>query len=105
MANQYNANPIRIDSSFTGGWRSLQTLNTGNMPLTIQNPNPVKRQFGIRPVKIVWSDPGDNASFQVTDPNDGTILLQDDTPTGYTGTSPIYDFIGMTATWRDFNVT
>lgn len=104
MSNSYNSNPIRIDTSFTS-WRTLQTLNTGKSPATIQNPNPSIRQWGIRPTKIVWSDPGDSASFQIVDPNDGTIFLSDDTPTGFVSQNPMYDFTGSTATWRDFNVT
>ena len=104
MSNSLNAFPIRVDTTFTS-WRNNQTLNTGKSQPTIQNPNPSLRQWGIRPTLVIWTDPGDNASFQITDPNDGTILLQDDTATGFIGPNPKYDFIGQTATWRDFNVT
>ena len=100
MANNYNSNPQRIDTTFTGGWRSKQTLNTGTTP-GYTSP----AQWGIRPFKIVWADPGADASFQITDPNDGTILLEDDTPSGFTGHNPQYGYSNASGTWRDFNVT
>lgn len=96
--NTYNSQPIRIDTSFTS-WRNSQTLNTGTIP-----GYSAPRQWGIRPVKVVWTNPGDDASFIITDPNDGTALLQGDTPTGFIGPDPQFD-ISPAVMWRDFSVT
>ena len=88
------------------GWRSLQTLNTGNLPTTLQQlSGAVTRQWGIRVFKVVWKNPGASASFSIVDPKDSTILLDDTTPGSYAGPSPFYDFGEHPATWRDFQVT
>jgi hypothetical protein len=104
MANFYNSNPIRIDTTFAVGtsWRSLQTLNTGNSPATLQQPNPSPRQWGIQVVELYWNSPGANGALLVTDPNDGTVLAMQDTPAGYTGGD--IDITPITRKWRDFKV-
>lgn len=100
MANTYNSNPILINTTYTGGWRGKQTLNTGTTP-----GYTFPAQFGIRVFKVIWMSPGASASFSVTDPNDSTILLEDATPASFAGSSPEYDFENAAASWRDFNVT
>jgi hypothetical protein len=112
MANSYNSNPIILDTDMASGWRSLQTLNTGNSPATIQNPNPAPRQWGIRPYKILLQSNGvtNVGLVLVTDPIDGTILYQDDVPSAVGAAGTVIpndhpDFNPITATWRDFKVT
>jgi hypothetical protein len=103
MANSYNSNPLRIDTTFTQGWRSLQTLNTGNSPATLQQPNPSPRQWGFQVIELVWNNPGANGAILVTDPVDGTVLAMSDTPVGYTG-GDVY-VTPLRNTWRDFKVS
>ncbi len=102
MANSYNSQPIRIDTTMAAGWRSLQTLNTGNSPATIQQPSPASRQWGFQVQELYWNSPGASSSIVVTDPNDGTILAMQDTPIGYTGGD--IDIVPIRRTWRDFKV-
>jgi len=100
MANDYNSNPIYIDTTFTGGWRSKQTLNSG----TLRGYGTTPAQPGIRPTQITWVAPGASGSYSVTDPNDSTVLAKGTTPASYAGPDPEYTF-PATTTWRDFNVT
>lgn len=98
MANFYNSNPIRIDTTTTSGWRSLQTLNTGTIP-GYASP----RQWGINVVELVWNSPGANGALLVTDPVDGTVLAMNDTPAGYTGGD--LSLTPIRRNWRDFKVS
>lgn len=86
------------------GWRSLQTLNVGNLPSNLQQiSGPVSRQWGIQVVELLWNNPGPNAAVLVTDPNDGTVLAAGDTPAAFAGSDP--DVALLRRTWRDFKVT
>lgn len=102
MSN-FNSCPIVITSSMAAGWRSLQTLNTGNSPATIQQPNPSPRQWGINVTELQWSNPGASASFLVVDPIDGTVLASGETPVGFSGIDP--DITPIRRNWRDFKVS
>lgn len=106
MANTYNSLPIIINTTMASGWKSLQTLNTGNLPTTIQNPVGIPRQFGFQIVKVVWEGRtvSQANSFTIVDPNDATVLLQDSVADG-AATAPIqYDEVNGQK-WRDFKCT
>lgn len=86
------------------GWRSLQTLNVGNLPTTLQQTSgPVTRQWGIQVMELVWNNPGAGASVLVVDPIDNTVLASMDTPAGFTGAD--IDITPTRRTWRDFKIT
>lgn len=101
--SSFNSNPIIITTNMAAGWRSLQTLNTGNSPATIQQPNPSPRQWGIVVTELYWNNPGASASVLVVDPVDGTVLAAMDTPVGYTGGD--LSITPIRRTWRDFKVS
>lgn len=111
MANSYNSNPIILDSDTSSGWRSLQTLNVGNLPTTLQQAAPVTRQWGIKPYKVLLIANGTTVAgtVSVVDPIDGTNLI--DPPIGVpagqaTGTVITReDFQQALPAWRDFKVS
>lgn len=105
MANSYNSNPIYLDTDMTSGWKAAQTLNTGNLPTTIQNPGPIPRQFGIRVSKVLLTANGTTVAGTVliADPNDSTVLLS--IPVTTTQAPIEIDFAEHLASWRDFKVT
>lgn len=104
MANSYNSLPIIIDTVMASGWRSLQTRNVGNLPANAQQTSGVvTRQWGINVTAVIWTGATTAAhTFNVVDPNDGTVLLA-----GVAGTTLVdaeYTF-DIVAPWRDFKVT
>jgi hypothetical protein len=103
MANSYNSLPIRIDTTFVS-WEASQTLNTGTLPSTLQNPGPINAQWGLQIYQMLWKAPGASASFTVTDPDDGTVLFNSITPAAFVGADP-YWFFQAPLQWRDFSVT
>lgn len=103
MANVYNAQPIRIDTTFVS-WKTNQTLNTANLPSTLQNPGPIKAQPGLQVYQMLWKTPGASASFTVSDPIDGTVLFSSTTPAAFVGADPYWQFT-VPLQWRDFSVT
>ena len=106
MANNYNSNPIYIDTDMTAGWKSLQTLNGGNLPGTIQNPGPIPREFGIRTSKLNLVLAGSQAAGTVliVDPNDGTILFKQDIPLSGSFNRE-FDWAVNFPGWHDFKIT
>lgn len=67
----------------------------------------VAGQFGkpIKVQKIVWNNPGAAASFVITDASTAAnVLKQGNTPTGYIGPDPEYDFVDEVP-WRNWKVT
>jgi hypothetical protein len=112
VANSYNSNPIILDTDISTGWRANQTLNTGNSPATIQQPNPSARQWGIRPYKIILESAGVTSAGTVTiqDPIDSTVLWNAAVasaagPSGTVIPNDRDDFEGTMPLWRDFKVT
>jgi hypothetical protein len=114
MANSYNSMPILINTDTASGWRSLQTLNTGNLPSVQNQPplGPVTRQWGLHVFRIIITAQATTlvtGVITVSDPNDNTVLFQ----TGITNTAAasiggiIYDsgMIRPAFDWRDFKVT
>ena len=94
MPNDYDSNPIYIDSDMPSGWRELQTLTT--------HPQ------GIHACKLnlLLPTPGTQAAgtILVSDPNDATVLFRLDIPATGAFTREI-DFDGNFPAWRDFIVT
>jgi hypothetical protein len=109
MANSYNSQPIIIDTDTASGWRSLQTLNTGNLPTTAQQlSGAVTRQWGIHVPKLVLMTNGTTVAGTVTisDPNDSTVLWTSPVAAGVTaGIIKSEDWSEAWASWRDFKVT
>jgi hypothetical protein len=111
VANSYNSNPLIFDTDTTQGWRSLQTLNTGNLPTTAQQlSGAVTRQWGVRVTKIVLESNGTTVAGVVTvaDPNDGTILWNSGVAAAAGATGTILtreDFADHFPAWRDFKIT
>lgn len=105
MANNYNANPIILTATMASGWRALQTLNTGNQPVTLQQVSgAVTRQLGITVSQVVWTGMTAQAhTFSIIDPNDSTILLQG--TAGSALTDQFYAFNDAAIPWRDFKVS
>jgi hypothetical protein len=110
MANNYNSNPLLLDTDFVS-WRALQTLNVGNLPSNAQqNSGAVVRQPGIRPTKILLESNGTTVAgtVSITDPIDSRILWFTNVivTAGAAGT-PIDedDFAEHFPTWKDFSVT
>jgi len=102
--SNFNSNPIVVNANMASGWRSLQTLNVGNLPSNIQQTSgPVTRQWGIQVVELVWNSPPPGGAVMVTDPNDGTILALADVPAAYAGGD--IDVTPISRKWRDFKVT
>lgn len=90
MANTYNTAPIVLTATMASGWKSLQTLATG--------------QIGIRPTRVLWT--GASAAghtFSIVNPKDSSVLLQ-----GQQGT-PLGDIDyfpdAFAATWSDFKLS
>lgn len=107
MSNSYNSLPIIIDTDFVS-WRNSQTLNTGNLPATIQNPGPIKRQGGLKITKVVLMTNGTTAAgtVNVTDPIDSTILFTGIvTLSAPAGVITTQDWQKNMPLWRDFSVT
>lgn len=103
MANNYNNMPIYIDTVMTQGWRASQTLNTGNLPATLQNPGPITRQWGIRVTKIEWTGIAAlNHRVIVTDPVDGAVKFQ---TTAQSLVDAQFDVVDKGFTWKDFKVS
>lgn len=103
MANNYNNNPILIDTVMASGWRASQTLNSGNLPATLQNPGPITRQWGIRVVKIEWTNiasAGDK--IIIVDPVDSTVKFQ---ATAQSLDDKLYDVVDSGMPWKDFKVS
>ncbi len=92
VINNFNSNPITYVTDQLVPWRSLQTLNAN--------------QWGLRVSKVVISTTGVSVAgrVQVTDPNDGTILLNCDVPSSMT-TPIVFNFNRRDVAWRDFIVT
>ena len=110
MANSYNSNPIIINTDMGAGWKSLQTLNAGNLPSNVQQRSgAVARQPGFHLSKIeisVGIGTPTAGVITVVDPNDSTLLFQSEYPAFSTGQAPItFDFEGMSVAWRDFQLT
>lgn len=108
MANSYNSLPIIIDTDMTSGWRANQTLNTGNLPATVQQPGPIVRQFGIHVPKVALMTNGTTVAgtVNIVDPIDSTVLWTYNVPAGATaGTIKSEDWEEFMASWRDFKVT
>lgn len=101
--------PIIYDTDNASGWRSQQTLNTGNLPSTIQQlSGAVTRQWGIKVTKVELHTNGTTVAGAVTiaDPNDSTVLYTYNVPAGATaGIINTQDFWGRLSEWRDFKVT
>lgn len=104
MANNYNTQPILIDSVMGAGWRSLQTLNTGNQPATAQNAGlTIPSQFGMNVYKIVWTKPTTiGHTFVIVDPQNSNVLFEG--AAGVANQDVEYTFYAP-ANWRDFKVT
>lgn len=106
MPNDYDSNPIFIDTDMASGWRALQTLNTGNLQPTIQNPGPITRQWGVRAYAIGFALVSTQASgtILVADPNDNTILFKQFIPASGTFATE-FTFDAAYGMWRDFKIT
>ena len=77
------------------GWKSLQTLV------------PAGQAQGLRVSKIIWTGRTVSAtnSFQIVDPNDGTVLAQGSSVDGASPVSDLqYDFEQNMPAWHDFKV-
>ena len=106
MANNYNSNPIYLDTDIASGWRALQTLNTGNLPANAQQVSgAVARQWGVQVIKVSLILVGAQGAgtVLVSDPNDSAILLKIPITASGAFTNE-FDFVNA-AKWRDFKVT
>jgi hypothetical protein len=93
MANSYVTNPIVIDTTFTNGFRAnATTLFAAGNPM------------GLGVSKVIWRTPGASASFSIQETSDSLVLLAGNTPAGYIGQDPQYDFEAMNIVWRNFKV-
>jgi hypothetical protein len=106
MANSYNQNPIIINTVMGAGWRSLQTLNTGNLPSNAQQVSgAVTRQWGINVTKVSWTGmTAQGHTFSIVDPNNTAVILLQGTA-GAELVDQEYDFTGRMGQWRDFEVS
>lgn len=107
MANSLNSLPIIVDTDFVS-WRNTQTLNTGNLPATVQQPGPIRRQFGLKIAKLVLMTNGATTAgtISITDPIDSTILETFNvTTTAPAGIITTQDWADNMPLWRDFSVT
>lgn len=107
MANSLNSLPIIVDTDFVS-WRNTQTLNTGNLPATVQQPGPIRRQFGLKIAKLVLMTNGATTAgtINITDPTDNTILETFNvTTTAPAGIITTQDWADNMPLWRDFSVT
>lgn len=106
MANNYNVQPIKLDTAMGSGWRALQTLNTGTLTLTSPAGvvTTVPAQRGIWVTKVIWENPTSvGHTFSISDPNNsGTVLLAG--ACGVADQDVPYDFVNA-AQWRDFKLT
>lgn len=104
MANDLNANPIIVDTAMADFWRTLQTLNTGNLPATAQSGSLVtKRQFGINVTKIIWADPVISGNQVIIIAPDNRVLFSATIEADLDNQD--YDFNGLMGQWKDFKVT
>jgi hypothetical protein len=106
VANNYNSQPIYLtaDIASSTSWRTLQTLNTGNMPANAQqNSGTVKAYWGFRAVKVLVS--GGTAGDVITfvDPQSSTVFLT--VVCQGANTNVEVDLNGANACWRDFYTT
>lgn len=120
MANIFTQNPIYIDTDTTvvgnTNWRGTsggQLLNSGNLPTTLQQTSgAVTRQWGIRPIKLVFQQASGSVASVV-----GNIVISDPQVSGSTSQLFLFPVIAVTqlpveiqmdddaALWRDFIVT
>ena len=111
MANSYNSNPIYIDTDIATGWRANQTLNTSNLPTTLQQfSGTVTSQWGIRVIKlqVVAANASPVAgTVTITDPKDSTQLFEfANTVTSATVGQVLFESdVNFSMPWRDFIVT
>lgn len=105
MSNSYNQQPIVITTVMGAGWKSLQTLNSTNQPVTAQNVGvTIPSQFGINVYKVIWDNPTTAGhTFTIVDPQNSNVLLAG--TAGVANQDVEYDFESAPANWRDFKVT
>lgn len=111
-ANVYNTNPIiyQVDTDSSHGWRSQQTLNTGNLPSNAQQTSgAVTRQWGIQVTQLVITAQAQGTAtvagdIIVQDPQNNNVLFQ--VGVGAAMLAPvIIPFALSSGKWRDFYVT
>jgi len=97
--------PIYLDTDMAAGWESLQTLNTANLPATIQNPGPISAQWGIRITKIQIIPNGVTAAatILIVNPDDNSVLFK--YPVTTTQAPVEVDFENNFPNWLDFKAT
>lgn len=98
MANNYNSQPIVLDTDMTTGWKSLQTLDT------------TPRGLWVFKITILTNGTtGSGGTISVLDPNDNTVLYPgvyiNATASAIGLVSYFDDITTSSLTWRDFKVT
>jgi hypothetical protein len=98
----FNQKPIRVTAPMTQSfWAILRGLNL--LPPVV----PGQVAFG-KPIKVIsikWIDPGQNASFSITDASaSNNILSEGDTGPDFVGADPQYLYTDDARRWRDWQV-